>query len=57
MANKKALKIAMKAVNFMCRCNAAQGYTWSSSTDEWSRGVRRRGKKYKKEIKQALDKQ
>ena len=53
MNKNEAFGLAMKAVNFMCRCEAYQGYTWSSCTNEWSKGVRRRGRKLKKQIEQA----
>lgn len=51
---EEALRLAKRAVGFMCRCEAHQGYTWSSVTNEWSKDIRRRGRKLKKQIEQAL---
>lgn len=50
---QKALQLAKRAVGFMCKCKASQGYTWSSVTDDWSANIRRRGRKLRKEIKEA----
>lgn len=55
MANEKeALKLAMKAINFMCCCKAPSSLSYCSVTHWWSVDVRERGRKLKKQIEKAL---